>query len=106
MSTAVLRNSKLSTVHKITYFDHSFFCANAYDKHRKCFMTLDRDCFQARLWMQVMRQLRHGVKLKKMEQLESEQPREFELTPYEMLMEDIASRRFNLSKVTVSHRVS
>ena len=65
-------------------------------------MTLECDCFQARLWMQVMRQLRHGVKLKKMEQPESEQPREFELTPYEMLMEDIASRRYNLSKVTVS----
>ena len=51
-----------------------------------------------------MRQLRHGVKLKKMEALESEQPREFELTPYEMLMEDVASRRYTLTKVTVSSR--
>ena len=58
--------------------------------------------FQARLWMQVMRQLRHGVKLKKMEHLELEQPREFELTPYEMLMEDISSRRYTLNKVLVS----
>lgn len=53
--------------------------------------------------MQVMRELRYGVKLKKLEHLELEQPREFELTPYEMLMEDISSRRYTLNKVAVSH---
>ena len=41
--------------------------------------------------MQVMRQLRDGVKLKKVDYALA--PIEYSLTPYEMLMEDIRSRR-------------
>ncbi|XP_049959939.1 protein spire isoform X1 [Schistocerca serialis cubense] len=62
---------------------------------------------QARLWVQVIHELRHGVKLKKVNY--SRGPIEYELTPYEMLMEDIRSRRYKLNKVMVDgdipHRV-
>jgi len=53
--------------------------------------------FQARLWGQVIRELRHGVQLKKVHY--SRAPVEFELTPYEILMEDIRARRYTLNKV-------
>ncbi|XP_069175377.1 protein spire homolog 1 isoform X2 [Procambarus clarkii] len=53
----------------------------------------------ARLWMQVMRELRNGVKLKKPDY--SRGPIEYALTPYEMLMDDIRSRRYTLNKVMV-----
>lgn len=49
--------------------------------------------------MQVIRELRHGVKLKKI--VFSRTPVEFELTPYEILMEDIRSRRYKLNKVMI-----
>lgn len=45
---------------------------------------------QARFWMQVVDELRRGVRLKKINF--STSPSEFELTPYEILMEDIRSR--------------
>ncbi|XP_042239909.1 protein spire homolog 1-like [Homarus americanus] len=54
----------------------------------------------ARLWMQVMWELRNGVKLKKFEY--SRGPIEYALTPYEMLMDDIRSRRYTLNKVMVN----
>ncbi|XP_075211533.1 spire type actin nucleation factor isoform X2 [Lycorma delicatula] len=61
----------------------------------------------ARLWVQVIRELRHGVQLKKV--CYSRRPIEYELTPYEILMEDIRSRRYKLNKVMVDgnipHRV-
>ncbi|XP_072158706.1 protein spire isoform X2 [Bemisia tabaci] len=61
----------------------------------------------ARLWVQVIRELRHGVKLKKVSY--SRTPIEYELTPYEILMDDIRSRRYKLNKVMVDgnipHRV-
>lgn len=47
-------------------------------------------CFQARFWMQVVDELRRGVRLKKINF--SHTPTEYELTPYEILMEDIRSR--------------
>lgn len=56
---------------------------------------------QARLWVQIMRELRHGVKLKKVEHVHLP-PVEYELTPYEVLMEDIRSRRYTLNKIMVS----
>lgn len=57
--------------------------------------------YQARLWIQVVRQLRNGVTLRKITQLNL--PRiEYELTPYEMLLDDIRSRRYLLNKVPVS----
>ncbi|XP_046676232.1 protein spire-like [Homalodisca vitripennis] len=62
---------------------------------------------QARLWVQVIRELRHGVQLKKV--CYSRTPIEYELTPYEILMDDIRSRRYKLNKVMVDgnipHRV-
>lgn len=46
--------------------------------------------FQARFWMQVVDELRRGIRLKKSNYRRN--PLEFELTPYEILMEDIRSR--------------
>uniref|UniRef100_A0A9J8BK83 Spire-type actin nucleation factor 1a n=1 Tax=Cyprinus carpio carpio TaxID=630221 RepID=A0A9J8BK83_CYPCA len=57
----------------------------------------------ARFWVQVMRDLRHGVKLKKVQERQYNLlPIEFQLTPYEMLMDDIRSKRYKLRKVTVN----
>ncbi|XP_018333310.1 protein spire [Agrilus planipennis] len=53
----------------------------------------------ARFWMQVMAELRTGVKLKKVHY--SKAPIEYELTPYEILMKDIRSCRYNLRKIMV-----
>ncbi|XP_052898787.1 protein spire isoform X1 [Anopheles moucheti] len=55
---------------------------------------------QARFWMQVVDELRRGVRLKKINF--SRTPIEYELTPYEILMEDIRSRKYNLRKVMVN----
>lgn len=52
---------------------------------------------QARLWVQVIHELRSGVRLKKTEYTRT--PIEFELTPYEILMDDIRSKRYKLNKV-------
>ena len=46
-----------------------------------------------------MSELRHGVKLKKVNFTKT--PIEYALTPYEILMDDIRSRRYNLKKVMV-----
>uniref|UniRef100_A0A2M4BBN8 Putative kinase non-catalytic c-lobe domain protein n=1 Tax=Anopheles marajoara TaxID=58244 RepID=A0A2M4BBN8_9DIPT len=54
----------------------------------------------ARFWMQVVDELRRGVRLKKISF--SRTPIEYELTPYEILMEDIRSRKYNLRKVMVN----
>ena len=57
---------------------------------------------QAKLWVQVIRQLRNGVKLKASGVGESaRKPIEYELTPYEMMMDDIRSRRYKLRQVMV-----
>jgi len=54
----------------------------------------------ARLWIQVIRELRNGVKLKHVSESDVRRPLyEFALTPYEILMDDIRSRRWNLNKV-------
>ncbi|MEQ2272472.1 Protein spire 1 [Xenotaenia resolanae] len=51
----------------------------------------------------VMRDLRNGVKLKKVqERLYNPLPIEYQLTPYEMLMDDIRSKRYKLRKVMVN----
>ncbi|CAL8293126.1 unnamed protein product [Boreogadus saida] len=56
----------------------------------------------ARLWVQLMKDLRQGVKLKKVgEQPFNPLPTEFSLTPFEMLMQDIRSRKIQLRKVMV-----
>uniref|UniRef100_A0A665U2J6 Spire-type actin nucleation factor 1a n=1 Tax=Echeneis naucrates TaxID=173247 RepID=A0A665U2J6_ECHNA len=57
----------------------------------------------ARFWVQVMRDLRNGVKLKKVQERQyNPLPIEYELTPYEMLMDDIRSKRYKLRKVMVN----
>uniref|UniRef100_A0A3Q3A8V5 Spire-type actin nucleation factor 1a n=1 Tax=Kryptolebias marmoratus TaxID=37003 RepID=A0A3Q3A8V5_KRYMA len=57
----------------------------------------------ARFWVQVMRDLRNGVKLKKVQERQyNPLPIEYQLTPYEMLMDDIRSKRYKLRKVMVN----
>ena len=49
---------------------------------------------------QVIRELRNGVKLKHVSETDVHRPLyEFALTPYEILMDDIRSRKWNLNKV-------
>ncbi|KAM8841674.1 protein spire homolog 1 isoform 2-T2 [Spinachia spinachia] len=56
----------------------------------------------ARFWVQVMRDLRDGVKLKKVQERQyNPLAIEYQLTPYEMLMDDIRSKRYTLRKVMV-----
>ncbi|XP_072374162.1 protein spire homolog 2 [Scyliorhinus torazame] len=56
----------------------------------------------ARLWVQLMRDLRHGVKLKKVQEKQyNPLPTEYHLTPFEMLMQDIKSRKYKLRKVMI-----
>ena len=63
---------------------------------------LTRLGLQAKLWVQVIRQLRNGVKLKAIGVGESaRKPIEYELTPYEMMMDDIRSRRYKLRQVMI-----
>ncbi|KAH9362165.1 hypothetical protein HPB48_002143 [Haemaphysalis longicornis] len=57
---------------------------------------------KAMLWMQVIRELRQGVKLKKVDVETHLHPVEYELTPYEMLLDDIRSQRYKLNKVMVN----
>ena len=58
---------------------------------------------QAKLWMQVIRQLRNGVKLKTPDR--ARKPIEYEMTPYEMMMDDIRSRRYKLRTVMVDGQI-
>jgi len=67
-------------------------------------LNLTTDCLeQARLWMQIMRELRNGVKLKKVQTKYENRSIEYELTPYEIMMDDVRYRRYTLNKVPVSH---
>ena len=59
-------------------------------------VELDRDEWGV-IWTDVMTQLRQGVKLKKVDY--SKTPVEFSLTPYEMLMDDIRGKKYQLSPV-------
>ncbi|XP_029594278.1 protein spire homolog 1 isoform X4 [Salmo trutta] len=60
----------------------------------------------AKFWMQVMGDLRNGVKLKKVQERQyNPLAIEFQLTPYEMLMNDIRSKRYNLRKVMVNNDI-
>ncbi|KAK5862785.1 hypothetical protein PBY51_018146 [Eleginops maclovinus] len=60
----------------------------------------------ARFWVQVMRDLREGVKLKKVQERQYDPlPIEFQLTPYEMLMDDIRSKRYKLRKVMINGNI-
>ena len=60
----------------------------------------------ASVWMSVMNELRHGVKLKSIDtDLSSRNRREYELTPFEMLLDDINSKRYTLKKVQLPKKV-
>uniref|UniRef100_A0A673HVQ3 Spire-type actin nucleation factor 2 n=1 Tax=Sinocyclocheilus rhinocerous TaxID=307959 RepID=A0A673HVQ3_9TELE len=60
----------------------------------------------ARLWVQLMKELRQGVKLKKVEEQPfNPLPTEFSLTPFEMLMQDIRSHKYELRKVVVDGNI-
>ncbi|XP_056307836.1 protein spire homolog 2 [Danio aesculapii] len=60
----------------------------------------------ARLWVQLMKELRQGVKLKKVEEQPfNPLPTEFSLTPFEMLMQDIRLRKYKLRKVVVDGNI-
>ena len=54
----------------------------------------------AHLWMQVIRQLREGIKLRKVMTDAASSRSEFELTPFEMLLSDIRLRRYKLKHVS------
>lgn len=80
-----------------------FFCLTVASSHS--LMCLHHWYFQARFWVQVMRDLRNGVKLKKVQERQyNPLPIEYQLTPYEMLMDDIRSKRYTLRKVMVSKK--
>ena len=67
------------------------------------FLALERaDC--AWLWMQVLHSLRQGVRLKKCQHVShvSRTSLEVELSPFEILMQDIRFRRYTLYKVMVN----
>lgn len=69
----------------------------------QCYYSVDIVQFlQARLWVQIMRELRHGVHLKKAQHHQHAAPVEYELTPFEVLLEDIRTRRYTLNKIMVS----
>lgn len=51
-----------------------------------------------------MKELRRGVRLKAVEHITT--PTEYELTPFEILLDDIKSRRYTLNKVMVMHSSS
>ncbi|XP_037045003.1 protein spire isoform X1 [Bradysia coprophila] len=60
----------------------------------------NRIVIQARFWMQVVDELRRGVRLKKHDL--TRPSIEFQMTPYEALMQDIRNRKYNLRKVMVN----
>lgn len=67
--------------------------------HPDLFSELDMSTW-ASLWMQCVANLRSGVTLRQIETRHSPVPIQFELTPYEMLMQDIRSKNFSLKKTT------
>ena len=70
-------------------------------------MELELDTSQwANLWMSCMSELRNGVTLKHCERRHSPIPTQFELTPYEMLMSDIAHKNWKLKKSKASNFIN
>ncbi|XP_018116004.1 protein spire homolog 2 isoform X2 [Xenopus laevis] len=58
------------------------------------------------LWVQLMRDLRQGVQLKKVrEKTFNSLPTEYQLTPFEMLMQDIRAQKYKLRKVMVGGNI-
>uniref|UniRef100_A0A8C3SS96 Spire type actin nucleation factor 2 n=1 Tax=Chelydra serpentina TaxID=8475 RepID=A0A8C3SS96_CHESE len=70
--------------------------------HRSLGRPILPESHSARLWVQLMRELRDGVKLKKVQEKQyNPLPTEYQLTPFEMLMQDIRARNYKLRKVMV-----
>ncbi|KAF3840199.1 hypothetical protein F7725_018916 [Dissostichus mawsoni] len=97
---------KLCTSHLPSLSDvpghYQAVCRALYTETRELgtFLEKIKSAKEARFWVQVMRTLREGVKLKKVQDRQyNPLPIEFQLTPYEMLMNDIKSKRYNLRKV-------
>jgi spire-like protein len=63
-----------------------------------CFEVLDTKDW-ANLWMQVIHELRNGVKLRKVREI-ADVNHVYELTPFEILLDQIRARRYHLKKVT------
>ena len=61
----------------------------------------------AQVWMKVMRELRFSYTFKKLNKVEiaERQQKEYEMTPFEMLLADINSQRYKLKKVSLPERV-
>jgi hypothetical protein len=84
-----LTGTKNLTVKSFSIF-FSLPASFRYSQHKSInagYLALD---LQARFWMQVVDELRNGVRLKKISFHHS--PTEYEMTPYEILMDDIRSR--------------
>ncbi|XP_071817477.1 protein spire homolog 1-like isoform X2 [Apostichopus japonicus] len=58
-----------------------------------------------RIWIQCLRDLRQGIRLNKVSTSRVSNSIEYELTPYEILMDDIRSRRFSLKKVEITDHI-
>ena len=58
----------------------------------------------AQLWLQVMRELRHGVSLRHVDHAKLP-PVTYELSPYEILLKDIRSKRHTLNHVDITAQV-
>lgn len=80
-----------------------FLCKNGFKIIACVFLNALLFLSQARLWVQIMRELRHGVRLKKVEQVHLP-PVEFELTPFEILLEDIRLGRYKLNRIMVRQK--
>jgi spire-like protein len=76
------------------------------EKHY-CFELLNQTDW-ANLWMQVIHELRHGVKLRKVCERPYEIRRhiEFELTPFEILLDQIRARKYHLKKVNMDRSLA
>lgn len=58
----------------------------------------------AQLWLQVMRELRQGVSLRHVDQTKLP-PATYELSPYEIILKDIRSKRYTLNHVNITAQV-
>lgn len=67
-----------------------------------CFELLNKTDW-AKLWMQVIHELRDGVKLRKVceKPFEIRRHIEYELTPFEILLDQIRARKYHLRKVSL-----
>lgn len=71
------------------------------DPTKYCFEILDKTDW-AKIWMQVITELRHGVKLRKVIELpQTRRHIEYELTPFEILLDQIRAKQYHLKKVSL-----